>query len=230
MTTSGTTTFGIQTEQQSVIDEAYERVGREASTLSANDVQSAIRSLSYLFSEYANRGVNLWKVSLQSQALTQGQQSFALNSNVVEIFNCFRRQTSGGITTDNTMTSISRADYMALPNKQQQGTPTQFWLERTITPSVFLWETPQDASYTMFMNCMLMQDDPGNPTNTLDAPQRYFDAIAGGLSARLAVKWAPEKVGLLQGQADKAFELAAAEDTENVNMRIVPDMYGRRWS
>lgn len=228
MTLSGTQLFGIATKQQSVIDEAYERVGREASDLSANDVQSAVRSLSYLFAEYANRGVNLWKVELQSQALTQGLQSFALTSDVVEIFNCFRRETSGGVTTDTQMSSISRAEYMNIPNKQQQGPPTQYWFERTITPSVFLWQAPDNANYTMYMNCMLMQDDPGAVTNTLDAPQRYFDAIAGGLAARLAVKWAPEKVGLLQGLADKAFELAAAEDTENVPMRITPNVLGRR--
>lgn len=229
MATSGTNTFGIQTEQQSVIDEAYERIGREASTLSANDVDSAIRSLSYLFASWANLGINLWKVGLQSQALTQGQMSFALNSNVVEIFNCYRRQTSGGINTDTSMTAISRADYAAIPNKQQQGPPTQFYFERTITPTAYIWQTPQDSSYTMYFYAMTMQEDPGSPTNTLDAPQRFFDAIAGGLAARLAVKWAPEKVPMLLGMADQAFAIAAAEDTENVPMRIVPDTIGRRW-
>lgn len=230
MTLSGTTAFGIQTEQQSVIDEAYERVGREASTLSANDVESATRSLSYLFAEWANRGINLWKVEMQSQAITQGQMSFALGSNVIEIFNCYRRTTSGGVTTDTMISPISRAEYSAIPNKQQQSQPTQFYFERTITPSVFLWPTALNASYTIYMSCMLMQNDPGAPTNTLDAPQRYFDAIAAGLAARLAVKWQPDKVALLQGLADRAFDFAAAEDTENVNMRIVPDILGRRFA
>ena len=99
MTLSGTTTFGISTEQQSLIDEAYERTGRQASDLSANDVESAIRSLSYLFSEWSNRGVNLWKVSLVSQALTVGMQSFALNSNNVDVLQVYRRQTNGGVTS-----------------------------------------------------------------------------------------------------------------------------------
>jgi len=188
MSLSGTTTFGIATEQQSVIDEAYERIGREASDLSANDIQSAIRSLSYLFSEYSNRGVNLWKVNLLSQALTTGLQSFTLNSNNVDVLQVYRRQTSGGVTTDIMLSEISRSEYAAIPNKQQTGTPQQYYFERTITPTLYIWPTPVDTSYTLYMYCMLMQDDPGAPTATLDAPQRWFDAIAGGLAARLAEK------------------------------------------
>lgn len=229
MTLSGTNLFGIATEQQSVIDEAFERCGKEASTLSANDIQSAIRSMSFMFADWANKGVNLWKVSLLSQALTQGQIVQALNSNVIEIFNCFRRTTSGGVNTDVQMTGISRADYMAIPNKQQQGQPTQFWFERVLTPNVYFWQTPDSTAYTFYYNAMLMQQDPGSPTATLDAPQRFFDAIAGGLAARLAEKWAPERFDKLQMKADMAFNTAAAEDTENVPMRIVPSMSGRRY-
>lgn len=231
MTTSGVTNFGIATEQQSVIDEAYERIGREASELSANDVQSAIRSLSYLFSEYANRGVNLWKVSLISQTLTQGTVSFALNSNNVDVLQVYKRQTNGGVNTDTMLSEISRAEYDAIPLKQQQSAngPTQYYFERTITPTVYLWQVPADATYTLYLHCMLMQDDPGSPTATLDAPQRWFDAMASGLAARLAEKWAPDRVDKLTAAADRAFNFAAAEDTEKVPLRIVPDVLGRRW-
>ena len=231
MTLSGTNTFGISTEQQSLIDEAYERTGRQASELSANDVQSAIRSMSYMFSEWANRGVNLWKVSLISQATTAGMQSFALTTPVVDVLQVYRRQTNGGVTTDIMMSEISRAEYAAIPNKQQQGVgPTQYYFERTITPTMYLWQTPQDTSWTIWMYVMLMQNDPGSPISTLDAPQRWFDAMASGLAERLAVKWAPDRMDKLKQLADEAYSYAAAEDTEKVPMRIVPDYLGRRFS
>lgn len=229
MTTSATFTFGFNTSADELITEAYERIGREASTLSANDLDSARRALQYTFSEWSNRGINLWTVSLQSQALTQGQMSFALQQQNVEIFNCYRRQTSGGVTTDTSMSAISRAEYAVIPNKQQQSQPTQFYLERTVTPTVFIWPTPQDSSYTMYFYVMNMQQDVGAYTNTLDAPQRWFDAMASAMASRLAVKWAPDRMMALQGMADRAFDFAAAEDTENVNMRITPNVLGRRW-
>ena len=230
MTLSGTTTFGVSTEQQSLIDEAYERIGREASQLSANDVQSAIRSLSYLFSEWANRGVNLWKVSLISQASTVGMQSFALTTPIVDVLQVYRRQTNSGVTTDIMMSEISRAEYAAIPNKGQQGTMQQFYFERTITPTMFVWQTPSDTTWTLYMYVMSMQNDPGNPTNTLDAPQRWFDAMASGMAVRLAEKWAPERLADLRGQANLAFQFASSEDTEKVPVRITPDVLGRRWS
>lgn len=229
MTLSNTTEFGIATEQQTLIDEAYERIGRDSSTLSANDVQSAIRSLSFCFTEWANRGVNLWKVSLVSQALTVGLKSFALNSNNVDVLQVYRRQTNAGVTTDTMLSEISRAEYAAIPLKQQQGVPQQFYFERTVTPTLFIWPTPQDTTYTLYMYSMLMQDDPGSPTATLDAPQRWFDAMAAGLAARLAEKWAPARHDGLQLKADRSFNFASAEDTEKVPTRIVPDMRGRRW-
>jgi hypothetical protein len=228
MSLSGTTNFGITTKQQSLVDEAYERTGRQTSDLSADDVQSAVRSLSYMFSEWANRGVNLWKVSLTSQALTVGLQSFTVNSNNVDALQIYRRQTNGGVTTDIVMTEISRADYSAIPNKAQRGTPQQYYFERTITPTMYIWPTPEDASWTLWMYMMLMQDDPGALTDTLDAPQRWFDAMAAGLAARLAVKWAPDRIAMLGPLADTAFQFASAEDTEKVPTRIVPDVLGRR--
>lgn len=230
MTVSGTFNFGFTTGADELITEAFERIGREASTLSANDLDSARRALQYTFSEWNNRGINLWTVSLNSSALTQGQMALTLAQQNVEIFNCYRRQTSGGVTTDTTMSAISRAEYAAIPNKQQQSQPTQFYLERTVTPTVYFWPTPQDASYTFYYYSMNSIQDVGAYTNTIDAPQRWFDAMASAMAARLAVKWAPERLVFLQGMADTAFQFAAAEDTENVNMRITPDFLGRRWA
>jgi hypothetical protein len=230
MTLTGTYDFGVNTELDSVIVEAYERIGRQASDLSANDVQSAIRSLSYLCAEWANKGVNLWEVSLNNSALTQGQQSITLNSKNVEVFQVYRRTTSGGINTDIMLSAISRADYAGIPNKQQQSSPTQYYFERTITPTMYLWPTPDSSAYTLYYYTMNFTQDPGNPTNTLDVPQRWFDAMAAGMAVRLAVKWAPEKSGLLQGMADIAYQAAAAEDREKVPTVIKPSLLAGRYA
>jgi hypothetical protein len=50
MTTSGTYNFGT-TEQIDIITEAYERVGRNPSSLASNDIDSARRSINYMFSD-----------------------------------------------------------------------------------------------------------------------------------------------------------------------------------
>ena len=68
MATSGTTAFDLDIDD--IIEEAYERCA--VRTNSGRDLKSARRSLNILFSEWSNRGVHLWKVSLNTQELTSG--------------------------------------------------------------------------------------------------------------------------------------------------------------
>lgn len=231
MVTSGTQTFGFATEQADLLIEAYERIGRVGSQLSGNDLDSARRSLSYMIqSDWSNRQPNLWTITQRSTALTQGQQSITLNTYDIYITEAFTRTTSGGINTDLIISAMSRSEYAAIPNKAQQSTrPTQYYLQRTITPVIYLWPTPQDTSVTLFYNVATMVQDPGALSNTLDAPNRWFDAMAADLAARLAVKWAPDRYAKLKQLADVAYSAAAAEDSENVPLSIVPSYsYGRR--
>ena len=55
MTTSGTYAFG-DIQQIDVITEAFERIGRNPASLSSNDIDSARRSLNFLFSDWSNNG------------------------------------------------------------------------------------------------------------------------------------------------------------------------------
>ena len=64
MATSGTSAFDLNIDD--IIEEAYERCGIR--TNSGRDLRSARRSLNLLFSEWGNRGVHIWKVSLNEVA------------------------------------------------------------------------------------------------------------------------------------------------------------------
>lgn len=220
MSSSGTYTFG-DTEQIDIITEAYERVGRLPSTLASNDIDSARRSINYMFSDWANNGPNLWAVDLQSITLTPGTLYYDLQPRTVSILQVYTRTTSGGINTDLMMSPISRAEYDALPNKAQAGDrPFQYYFERTITPRLYIWQVPQAAGVTLFYHRMKIQEDAGNFTNSMDAPNRWMEAIAAGLAAKLAVKFAPDRLDFLQTLADGAYTRAAAEDREKVPLRI----------
>lgn len=226
MSTSGTYTFG-DTEQIDIITEAYERVGRLPSTLASNDIDSARRSINYMFSDWANNGPNLWAVDLQSITLTPGTLYYDLQPRTVSILQVYTRTTSGGINTDLMMSPISRAEYDAIPNKAQAGDrPFQYYFERTITPRLYIWQVPQAAGVTLFYHRMKIQEDAGDFTNSMDAPNRWMEAIAAGLAAKLAVKFAPDRLSFLQGLADSSYDRAAAEDREKVPLRITIDMQG----
>ena len=59
----------------------------------------------------------------------------SLGTDIVDI-------TSAVISRDNTdfqMSRLSRSDYLYTPNKTDQARPTQFFLERHITPKLYLY-------------------------------------------------------------------------------------------
>lgn len=226
MTTSGSYAFGTS-EQIDIIDEAYERIGRNPATITSQDQLSATRSLNYLFSDWANNGPNLWEVELVSLPLVAGQTQYTLDPQTVYILQVYTRTLSGGQSQDLMIQGISRAEYAAIPQKSQTGErPTQFYFQRTITPSLFLWPVPRDNSVTLYYYRMKIQQDAGAPTDSLDIPNRWMEAIASGLAAKLAVKFAPDRLVTLQQMADAAYARAIAEDRERVPLRITIDTWG----
>lgn len=229
MTVSGTTTYFDTLEQIDVIQESFERCGFEFSQASGNQIDSARRSLQFLISDWSNKGPNLWRTILQSFPLTSGVGTVTLTTAVIEMLQVYVRDTSATPNQDYILTGISRADYDALPFKTQSGTrPTQFYFERTLTPTCYLWPVQNNANYTMYAHNWLLQNDVGNFTNQFDAPNRWMDAAAANLAHRLAVKFRPERAADLKILADASFNAAAAEDVENVPLRIVPNMQGYR--
>jgi hypothetical protein len=115
MATSGTTSFNITIDE--AIEEAYERCG--VRTNSGHDIKSARRSLNLLFSEWGNRGINLWKVKSETLTLVNGTATYNTPSDCNDVLEAVVTTTGG---TQQTLTKISRSEYIAIPN---------------ITPSVY---------------------------------------------------------------------------------------------
>ena len=95
---------------------------------------------------------------------------------------------------------ISRGNYLDTPDKTTQGRPSQFYINRQITPTITLWPSP----------------------NTSDIPFRFLPCLTAGLSYYLAMKKAPQLVPLLKSIYDEEFQRAADEDSERTALRLVP--------
>ena len=67
MALSGTATFNLTVND--VIQEAYDRIGGDP--ILGYDVRSARRSLTILFSDWANRGYNQWTVEEKDLTLVK---------------------------------------------------------------------------------------------------------------------------------------------------------------
>ena len=118
MATSGTTTFNLDLNE--AVEEAFERCGTELR--SGYDLRTARRSLNLLFTEWANRGINLWTIETGTITLVQGTATYNLPTDTVDLIEHVIRtgSTTPATQVDLTITRISVSTYASIPNKIQQ--------------------------------------------------------------------------------------------------------------
>jgi hypothetical protein len=127
-TTSGASGFNLQLDE--LVEEAFERAGGELRT--GYDLRTARRSLNIMFADWANRGINMWTIEQGEIPLVQGQNTYALPDNTVDLIeHVIRTQPNVASTqADLTITRISVSTYATIPNKIQQARPIQVWVQR----------------------------------------------------------------------------------------------------
>jgi len=227
MTSSGTWNYSLS-NGEAVID-AFERCGISMAKLEQEHFLTARRQLGLLLNtEWSNRQVNLWEVSLNSVSLVQGTATYTLPANVVMVLDAYRSTTSGGVQTDIFMTPISRDDYAGYPQKSTQAPPTVYWFNRQITPTITLYPVPDNGGpYTLNYYCCTQIQDANIPSGeTPDVPVRWFDALCAGLAYRLARVYAPALEDKRKMDYQEAWQVAATQDLENTPVRIAPRMQG----
>lgn len=232
MTTSGTAAFNL--DLNDIIEEAYERCGVEVRT--GYEHRTARRSLNLLFADWANRGINLWTIEQGSIPLVQGQITYDLPVDTVDLLEQVIRTGAGNAATqaDLTISRISVSTYATIPNKLQQARPIQVWVNRQSgatepsgvnAPQINVWPAPDGSqSYTFVYWRMRRIQDSGGGVNTQDVPFRFLTCLVSGLAYYLALK-IPEALNRLEPlkqMYDEAWDLAAGEDREKAPDRLVP--------
>lgn len=126
--TTSVTTFNPTLNE--LMEEAFERCGLELRT--GYDFRTARRSLNFLTTEWANRGINLWTIDQGAITLVPGQATYAIPSDTVDLIEHVIRTNSGQTSnqTDINISRISVSTYSTIPNKLAQGRPIQVWVQR----------------------------------------------------------------------------------------------------
>ena len=234
MATSGTTSFDLEIDE--IIEEAFERAG-VGGARTGYHLKSARRSLNILFSEWGNRGVHLWKVKQATIPLVQGQAEYNYandNTNfptdINDVLEAYvRDNTTAAAPVDTTLSKIDRSDYAALPNKLSQGTPSQYYVQRTVSPSVFLYQTPgasfSGSNYQLKFYYLARIQDAGAYTNTTDMPFRFYPCMVSGLAFYLAQKIAPDRIDMLKMLYEDELKRALDEDGQRTSLYISPQTF-----
>ena len=243
MTTSGVSAFNLDLSE--IVEEAFERCGSELR--SGYDMRTARRSMNLLFADWANRGINMWTIEQGTINMVQGQSTYDLPVDTVDLIEHQIRTGAGNQFTqaDLTITRISVDTYTTIPNKLSQGRPIQVWIQRmsgakypaglgpngtsAVTnvdnPKITVWPTPDGSQPYQFVYWRLRRiQDAGDGVNTFDVPFRMIPCLAAGLAYYMALKipGAEARLPVLKQQYDEAWEMAATEDREKAAQRFVP--------
>lgn len=218
MTSSGTTSFNL--DNASIAVAAYSRIQVRRTALLAEHMQDAFQEFNLMMSKFANLQVNLWTVDLVTVPLVQGTATYNVDPSTIQILDAYIQTGAGSSQNDRLIFPISRTEYASYPNKTAQSFPSVFWFDRLISPTITLWQVPDASStYTLkYYRCVQIQD--ANLTNgeTPNVPYRWLDCMVAELAHRLARIWKPELEAAREKDAEKAWNIAATNDVENVPM------------
>lgn len=218
MATSGSTDFELAVDDY--IEEAFERCGLEIRT--GYDLRTAKRSLNLMFADWANRGLNRWTITQTSITLSQGTTEYTLDADTIDILSAVIRENAGSSNQlDLTVNRIGRDTYLNLSSKLSQGKPTQYYVDRQITPKFRVFPTP-NATYTLVVDRLTRIEDADSATNTVDIPFRFYPCLAAGLAYYLAIKKAPDRIQILKAIYDEEFDRAATEDRDRTSLKLLP--------
>jgi len=236
--TSEETEFNPQIDE--IIEEAYERTG-VLGTRTGYQLRSARRSLNLLFQEWGNRGVHLWKVKLAKVPLVEGQAEYSFASDstnfpedidtVLEAY--YRNNSDATAPQDIALTKIDRSAYSATPNKLAKGTPSQYYVERKLNPSIFLYTTPSasvsdSTTPSNFQFCFYYLSriqDVGAYNNTSDVVNRFYPCMISGLAYYLSQKVSPDRSGELERRYESEMLRALDADNQGTSSFISPQTF-----
>mgnify|MGYP003634585999 CR=1 FL=1 len=236
--TSETTEFNPQIDD--IIEEAFERTGIRG-TRTGYQLRSARRSLNIMFQEWGNRGVHLWKVKLAKVPLIEGQAEYNFASDstnfpsdisdVLESF--YRNNSSNTEPQDIALTKIDRSTYSQTPNKLTKGTPSQYYVERRLNPSIFLYATPSSSvsstttpsSFQFCFYYLSKIQDVGAYNNTSDVVNRFYPCMMSGLAYYLSLKYSPEMSQELERRYESELLRALDADNQGTSTFISPQTF-----
>jgi hypothetical protein len=235
-TTSGTYVFDKNFAIDEIVEEAYERIGLQLN--SGYDLKSARRSLNIMFQEWANRGLHYWEVANNSITLVDGQAEYTMYRStgdgtsdataiygVDDILEASYRNSS---SVDFPLTKINRSAYQGLSNKTNEGTPTQYFVQRFIdrvTITLYLTPGSTEAGNTINYYYVKRIQDVGDYTNATDVPYRFVPCMCAGLAYYLAIKKAPQRTQELKLLYEDELQRALQEDGSSSSTFITPKTY-----
>lgn len=182
MTTSGTIAWSL-TAREIVAQAAYE-LGAYSSgeTLSGEDMEDGILRLNGMLNYWGGEG-NLYREETGTLAIAAGTASGTLPDDVKQV-SSVRHIVS--TTNHRQLVPWERAQFYMLPNRVAVGNPSIYYVGKTLSAlTINLWPV-SSTEITLAVDYGRAVETVTDPSETIDIPQDWQDALIQGLASRMA--------------------------------------------
>jgi len=226
MATSGE--YGFDPQVAEIVDDAFERAGIDPATITSRHITSARRSMNFMMQSWMNQRIHLWNVDNgREYKPAQGETTVDLDDGVFEVVEATVVTPSGQNTFETMARQISRDEYRAIPDKDIEGRPDRFWVEKLRDKAVLhFWPARDATGYFFRINQWRRLETVTGSAQNADVPPEWAEAAAADLAWRLAVKYNPERLGTLKQLASEAVRDAVDSNAERT-ATIITVGYGR---
>ncbi len=176
------------------LDEAFENIGFAPSSIQAEHLDSARRSIRRMLTAWNNDSVNFWTVApglTHTQAV--GEDSFVLPAGTIDLLRI-------GILRNGYLTPvllISADDWFNIADKGlASGMATRVWVERDVEPPVaHVYPKAENSTDVLTFDAMTWFQDSSALNVKPQIGQLWNDAFISGMEWYLARKFAPARAG-----------------------------------
>ena len=130
------------------------------------------------------------------------------------------------------MIRLGYGEYLALPNKAQQGRPSQYFIDRQTTgTTAYLYLTPDNSTDSFLYWKLRRLQDAGRVANDIDAPHRMRPALVSGMAFYLGqkrlfrLKDGLQRLAFLKQNYEEDLQRGMEKDRERTSLILRP---GRR--
>lgn len=219
--TSGTYLFNPNLAK--AVDEAFERIGKDPQKILFEHVESARRSINYLLAEWATFGVTHWKIETVELPLVANQQDYTIPTDTMDILSGVIRY----VGVDTWVNPVSDNDWLGIPDKTVTGRTDRYNVQRLLSGiTLKVWPIPDLNEYTFVYNRMVKYQDAGTAQNTPDIPYYFQNAFVDGLAAKLARKYAVDRLDEAIKIATVSFFASMSVDADNSDLAITVNYGG----
>lgn len=195
-----------------VLDEAIDRSGGQEAT--AADVLKVRRGMRILTERWTAAGFNTWRIKNFTSQVNGTSPKISLPERVDDVMQVTAVRSG---LSESVLHRIPPSQYMQITTKDTQGQPSQYYLDRTEPPTLFVHPigTPSVPDTIVVYYVERPADYDAYDDLTSDVPGRWLEALISGLALDLARKRPPYNEALIQRlklEAVEAEDLAQRAD------------------